>query len=137
MPRLTVPLRKRRAIVERARALRREATLAERLLWERLRNRQMGGVRVRRQQPIGPFIVDFFVPAAKLVIEIDGAVHEGDDEAARDRERERQLEATGLRVLRVRNADVRADLEAVVARVRAALTPRPPLPPKGEGETFE
>jgi very-short-patch-repair endonuclease len=135
MPRLTVPPPKRRAIVERARALRRDATPPERLLWERLRNRQVGGVRVRRQQPIGPFIVDFFVPAAKLVIEIDGTVHEGDDGSAQDRERERLLAATGLRLLRFRNAEVLADLEAVLARVRAALTPRPPLLPKGEGGT--
>jgi len=136
MTRFSVPVEKRRALVERARALRRQATAAERRLWERVRARQLAGVRVRRQQPIGPFIVDFFVPVAKLVIEIDGAVHDDDEQMAQDRERQRQLEAAGVRVLRFRNADVLADVEAVVARMRAALTPpRPPLPPKGEGGT--
>jgi len=121
--RLRVDRRTKHALVQQARAFRKDPTPAEQLLWQRLRSSQLAGLRVRRQQPIGPFIVDFFVPAARLVIEIDGGVHEGAEVQARDAERRRLLETTGLRVLRIRNEEVLSDVEAVVARIEESLTP--------------
>jgi len=132
--RLTVDPRTKRALLLQARTFRKAPTPAEHLLWQRLRNAQLAGLRVRRQQPIGPFIVDFFVAAAKLVIEIDGDVHDGMESQARDVERQRLLEATGLRVLRFRNEEVLEDMQAVVARIEKSLTPLPPLQLRGEGE---
>ena len=120
---LTVDAQTKRRLLQEARCFRKRPTQAEAVLWQRLRCRQLGGLRVRRQQPVGPFIVDFFVPVSRLVIEIDGGVHDDEAQRARDAERQMQLEATGLRVLRFRNAEVLSDLEAVVTKVREALTP--------------
>jgi very-short-patch-repair endonuclease len=131
--RLRVDQTTKRALVQQARTLRRLATPAERLLWRHVRGNQLG-VRVRRQQPVGPFIVDFFVPAVRVVIEIDGSVHDPAHERVRDAERQRQLEAVGFRVLRFRNDEVLADPNGVLARLKEALTPVPPLPEAGEGD---
>jgi very-short-patch-repair endonuclease len=93
-------------------------TFPERLLWSRLRRGALG-VEVRRQAPVGPYVVDFLVPAERLVVEVDGRSHDGQGEA--DRERERALGEMGLRVVRVSNDDVIHDVDAVVAAVRAAI----------------
>jgi very-short-patch-repair endonuclease len=103
----------------RARALRGAPTDAEMRLWSRLRNRQLQGFRFRRQQPIGGFIVDFFCPAAGLIIEVDGGEHA--DRAASDETRTRWLEARGYRVLRFWNNDVLANTDGVVLTIGSAL----------------
>jgi len=87
----------------RGRQLRREQTDAERRLWSRLRRKGLCGLKVRRQQPIGPYIVDFYVATAKLVIELDGAQHGEPDAVGYDRARDESLEGLGLRVLRIDN----------------------------------
>jgi very-short-patch-repair endonuclease len=117
-------------------------TPAERALWEAVRDSRRG-VRFRRQQVIGRFIADFYCDAARLVVEIDGDIH--DQQADYDAARDRQMTALGLRVLRFRNDQVLTDLSAVLAEIDAAiqsgvstrtagedLTPVPPLP-AGEG----
>lgn len=98
-----------------AREKRRHPTPAERLLWERLRRRQLDGYCFRRQHPIDRFIVDFYCAEAGLVIEVDGASHDG--QIALDAERDAILATLGLRVLRVRNEDVLHDLDHVLARI--------------------
>jgi very-short-patch-repair endonuclease len=108
-------------------------TDAERLLWSRLRRRQVFGLRFRRQHPIGPFIADFACTQAKLVVELDGGQHAltGGKDAARTR----WLERSGYRVLRFWNNDVLTHIDAVVYLV-ASATRRPPsltLPPPGGG----
>lgn len=102
----------------RARALRRASTPAERALWARLRGRRLGA-KFRRQQPVGPFFVDFFCPQARLVIELDGAPHFPKPE--RDEVREAYLDALGLTVLRFPNHLVLRHPERVLDRIRAAL----------------
>jgi len=104
---------------DRARELRREETEAEHLLWKRLRNRQLAGVKFRRQHPIGPFIADLCCVDAKLVIELDGEPHASHDEY--DRERTEHLEARGYRVLRFWNDEVLANPEAVLKRIEELL----------------
>ena len=122
-------------LLTRARALRRDMTPAERRLWRALREAELG-VRVRRQVPLGPFIADFYVPAAKLVIEVDGATH---DDPAADSRRDAWLAARGVQVLRVTNTDVVRDIEGVMTAIvrlivsRVAPPPRP-SPARGEGE---
>jgi very-short-patch-repair endonuclease len=81
-------------------------TDAECRLWAILRSTQAGGLRFRRQQPIGPYIVDFFCSAAKLVIELDGDQHGADRKVLYDEVRTQRLEAAGYRVLRFPNAEV-------------------------------
>jgi very-short-patch-repair endonuclease len=103
-----------------ARELRRNMTAAERLLWAAMRDRQIDGLKFRRQHPIGPFILDFCCPAQRLVIEVDGGVHDDEEQAAHDALRTDQLAAYGYRVLRVRNDDVMRDLAAVIETIRRA-----------------
>jgi len=103
----------------RARQLRHDPTPEERLLWQTLRGKQLGGYRFRRQQVIGGFIVDFYCAAAGLVIEVDGSVHE--HTAAYDRERSLALARFRLRVVRVSNNDVVRDLPSVLTRIMRAL----------------
>ena len=95
-----------------AKALRRSMSKPEVLLWRLLRG-SPGGVRFRRQHPVGPYVADFYCPAAKLVIEIDGQVHEHGDQPARDMVRDAYIEAAGLHVLRIPARDVLADPEKV------------------------
>lgn len=93
-----------------ARRLRRALSLPEMLLWRllRVRRRQL---RFRKQHPIGPFVADFYCPAAKLVIEIDGATHNERQNA--DSKRDHYMSSLGLRVIRIPAGDVLADPEAV------------------------
>jgi len=90
---------------DRARNFRQDATDAERKLWSLLRRKRMN-VRFRRQQPIGPYVADFFCPSAALVIELDGSQHADESQLLHDAKRTKWLEANGYRVLRFWNADV-------------------------------
>jgi len=98
--------------------MRRSPTLAEKKLWQRLRRDQLG-VRFRSQVAIGTFIVDFFCPTRRLIVEVDGSVHDARSEA--DAERDRMLTALNLRVVRVRNDDVLQDLDVVLRTIADAL----------------
>jgi len=106
--------------IENARRLRRTATIPERMLWNRLRGVRLAGLKFRRQQPIGPYIVDFFCHEVGLVVEIDGRSHDG--RGTQDFRREEFLRRQqGLQVLRVTNDDVLKETESVLlAILRAA-----------------
>src|SRR5262249_997415 len=93
----------------RARRLRHEMTPAERRLWWRLRRKRLENYRFRRQHPIGRYVVDFFCPSAKLIVELDGGQHGEEENLYRDRERTLWLEARGYRVIRFWNATVMKD----------------------------
>jgi ATP-dependent DNA helicase RecQ len=102
-------------MIDRARELRRSETPPEDLLWLALRNGQLGGMKFRRQHPIGPYIVDFYCHATKLVVEVDGMSH--DDKMAQDAVKSKHIESQGLRLLRVTNEDVMHDLDAVTREI--------------------
>ena len=111
-----------------ARRLRRNMTPAEQKLWEALKGKKLGGLKFRAQQPVGPFILDFYCPARKLVVELDGEVHE--EQADYDEVRTQQLEGYGYRVIRFRSEEVREDLPTVLERILKAAWESPPnLPP--------
>lgn len=93
-------------------------TLAEKILWEKLRANKLG-VHFRRQQVIQGFIVDFYCHKAKLVVEIDGDVH--DLQKEEDERREEALFAMGLRVVRFRNDEIVRDVSAVVGRIKGLI----------------
>ncbi len=114
------------ALLQRAKEMRRDMTPAEKRLWAALRRNQLDGCHFRRQQIIGHFIVDFYCDAARLVIEVDGAVH--DQQIEYDQERTRVLGEYDLRILRFRNEEIMDNLEGALARIRAALRPNPPAP---------
>ena len=101
---------------EQARHLRRNATEAEKRLWEEVRLRKLG-VKFRRQHPIGSYIVDFACPALKLVVEIDGPQHD----LQRDRIRDAELRHRGWTVIRVLNQTVLRDMPYVLRSLRRAL----------------
>jgi very-short-patch-repair endonuclease len=122
----------------RAQRLRRDLTDAERKLWSLLRNRQLGGAKFRRQQPIGSFIADFVCQEHRLIIEADGGQHA---ESATDAARTEFLERVGYRVLRFWNNDILNNMDGVAEVISVALsTPHPaqaapesPSPSRGEG----
>jgi very-short-patch-repair endonuclease len=99
-----------------AKQLRKNSTKAEALLWSRLRNRQMGGIKFRRQQPIGNFIVDFVSFEKRLVIEIDGGQHTSNKH--KDHERDRFLKDSSFKVLRFWNTEVFDNLDGVLEVIR-------------------
>nr|WP_184069300.1 DUF559 domain-containing protein [Sphingosinicella soli] len=105
--------------VPRARRLRREATVFERILWSALRER-LPGPKFRRQVPLGPYIVDFASHRARLIVELDGEGHAFRVDA--DAERSRFLEGEGYRVLRFWNAEVVDNLDGVVDTIGGAAT---------------
>jgi very-short-patch-repair endonuclease len=95
--------------------MRREMTASERLLWQHLRANRLGGLHFRRQQIIDGFIADFFCHAAKLVVELDGGVHE--DRQEYDAERDRRLSTHGLHILRFTNSELKNNLPSVLHKI--------------------
>ncbi len=122
-----------------ARQMRHEPTPAEQVLWKRIRKNQVAGYKFRRQHMIDRFIGDFFCPQARLIIEVDGAIH--DYTVEEDAARQEFLESLGLRVLRFSNADVLQNIEGVLKVIGEVLhnpipTPNPsPTHWGGESDT--
>ncbi|WP_071782726.1 Eco57I restriction-modification methylase domain-containing protein [Planktothrix agardhii] len=119
----------------RAKELRQQQTPAEKVLWECLRDRRFCDAKFRRQHNIDRFIADFYCHSAKLVIELDGSVH--NSQVDQDQERDAWMRSQGLTVLRFRNQEVFDGLERVLLRIMEFL-PSPPAPlPRGEGSKKE
>ncbi len=97
-----------------ARKLRKNQTEAEKILWHKIRKKQINNLSFYRQKIIGNYIVDFYCPNIKLVIEIDGDLHYTDDSKKYDKVRERYLKNLGLRIYRVNNIDIYKNLEGVL-----------------------
>ncbi len=114
---MSVPAPKR----DQARELRKSMTDAERKLWAKLRGKALDDYRFRRQQPIGPYIVDFYCSRKNLVVELDGGQHD-DLCAEHDRKRTLWLEARGYRVMRFWNTDVMRNLDGVLDELSRALS---------------
>jgi very-short-patch-repair endonuclease len=127
-----------RANTEPAGRLRRNQTDAERLLWFRLRDRRLDGLKFKRQVPIERFVVDFFCADAKLIVELDGGHHTQNSE--RDADRTRVLEAMGYLVLRFWNHDVIRNMDGVLEDILSTINrdrsepPHPTPLPSGERE---
>ncbi|MBA2243936.1 MAG: endonuclease domain-containing protein [Gemmatimonadetes bacterium] len=108
-----------------ARELRRSATTAEAVMWEALRAGRLDGLKFRRQHTVGRFVLDFYCPEFKLVVEVDGDIHEQQPEC--DAARSAELIAYGCRILRFRNEEVLNALPAVLDRIRTAALNQSPL----------
>lgn len=124
----------RRDLKQKARTLRSNMTDAEQLLWSRLRRKQVLGVQFYRQRPIGDFVVDFYAPIARLVVEVDGSQHLDDSGRARDARRDAYLRDHGLQVMRFDNLQVLKELDAVMQEIyrtveRALAAGKSPLAP--------
>lgn len=116
----------------RSRQLRQRQTFAEKKLWQAIRGRRLDGLKFLRQHPIDRYFADFACEKARLVIELDGGIHEDDDQASYDLVRQREIESLGWFVLRFLNDEVVHELPKVLdavkvqARMAGALTPHPP-----------
>ena len=126
-----------------ARALRQGMTDAEQTLWSELRRKQIDGVQFYRQKPLGGYIVDFYAPGARLVIELDGSQHFEQEHAQRDAVRDSYLQGLCFQVLRFNNLQVLQELEAVLDEIARVVCERasperdrktnPPQPPFCKG----
>ncbi len=112
-------------IFQRAKELRDNQTSAEALLWNRLSKSQLCGFRFKRQQPISGFIADFYCHASKLVIEVDGSVHNIEAQKEYDRNRTVELENLGLTVIRFTNSEIMNELETILEKIKKHLPAKP------------
>jgi very-short-patch-repair endonuclease len=120
--------RNRPQTLTHAKRLRREMTDAERLLWSKLRRKQMNGWHFRSQAPVPPYIADFACLELGLIVEVDGGQHNIDQE--RDERRTAWLKSKGYRVLRFWNNEVLQNLEGVLETIRLSTLPAPVSPRK-------
>ena len=107
-----------------SRTLRTNLTDAEQVLWQHIRRKQIQGVQFYRQKPLLAFIVDFYCPAAKLVIELDGSQHYDEEHQTKDQARDDTLTELGLQVLRFDNRQVLLETDAVLAVIDATVKKR-------------
>jgi very-short-patch-repair endonuclease len=113
-------------------------TESEQLLWLRVRRKQVADIQFYRQRPIAGFVVDFYAPSAKLVVEVDGSQHFAPEGALQDRRRDLVLQELGLRVLRFDSGTVLRNIDAVIEVIlgvvvdhRREIPPHPPFPKGG------
>jgi len=114
---------------QKRRDLRNNMPQAEVLVWSRIRRQQLAGHRFRRQYSVGPYVIDFYCPALKLAVEIDGLSHLGPAAEAADRERQVFIESFGIRFVRFTNEEVLCDLDGVVEAIAQAACHPPYCPP--------
>ena len=107
-----------------SRDLRNNMTDVEQLLWQRLRRKQILGLQFYRQKPILNFIVDFYCPAANLVIECDGGQHYTAEGLEADRARDQALAQLGLKVLRFDNRQILTEIDGVVEKIYCVVNLR-------------
>ena len=135
-PRIVVPPEIRRRMIEVAREFRKEPTSGERILWNALRGKKLDGIKFRLQQPVGYFVVDFYSSTYRLVVEVDGSIHQSQREA--DAARQEILEGLGLVVLRIETEIIEKNLTMALELIRQSIlktkqNPNSPSPFMGEG----
>jgi len=111
-------------IFEKAKMLRKNMTEAELKLWERLKGKQMLGLRFRPQHPIDMFIADFYCHPVKLVIEIDGGIHQSTYQKEYDFGREGELENWGIQVIRFTNEEIENNINQVIKQIKQTCIKR-------------
>ena len=114
-------IKKNQKQISFARELRQKQTDSEKALWQKLRDKQFEGIKFRRQQPVGPYIVDFISPKEKIIIEIDGGQHNEKEIQKKDEERTVWLEKEGYLILRFWNNEVLFNPGGVLERIREAI----------------
>jgi len=112
----------REAAKQRARRMRHNPSATERVLWDRLRGSRLGGLKFRRQMPMGPYVLDFVCLRFRLIVEADGPFHD----PARDAIRDAWLKDQGFRVLRFSNREIQNEGDAVAERILSAVNELPP-----------
>jgi very-short-patch-repair endonuclease len=106
---------------EKRRILRKNSTEAEVMVWAKLRGNQALGYKFRRQYSVGAYVIDYYCPALKLAVEIDGDSHSGAEAMANDEHRQASIESLGIRFLRFRNEDIYENLEGVLKAIAEVI----------------
>jgi len=104
-------------LYEHAKQMRKNPTEAEDILWHRLKNKQVAGLKFRRQHPVDRFIADFYCHERKLVIELDGDIHAQNEQRDLDKGRTETLNEFGITVLRFKNEEILNDVEEVIKKI--------------------
>ena len=102
----------------KAQFLRRNETKAEKLLWEKLRNNQLEGLKFRRQHPVNIYIADFYCHKFKLIIELDGDYHDQEEQKQKDEVRTEVLRLNDLKIIRFKNEEVEQDINQVLTMIK-------------------
>ena len=122
---------------DKRRELRRTSPRAERLMWQQLRDRRLGGWKFRRQYGIAHYVADFYCVECRLVVELDGSSHEGEDAAEYDLNRQNYFQSLGFRVVRFQNEDIYNNINGVLETLLnfclEATPSKSPSPSQGEG----
>ena len=105
-------------LFSKAQFLRRNETKAEKLLWEKLRNNQLEGLKFRRQHPVNIYIADFYCHKFKLIIELDGDYHNQEEQKQKDEVRTEVLRLNGLKIIRFKNEEVEQDINQVLTTIK-------------------
>ena len=108
---------KNKELVRNAKVLRNNMTRAEIILWSRLRERKINGYKFRRQQPILYYIVDFYCPELKLIIEVDGEIHSLQEKTSYDIKRDNILKINGYYIIRLTNLEIETDLDSTINKI--------------------
>lgn len=103
------------------RELRQNMTKAEEMLWQRIRNKQLCGVKARRQYGFGPYVIDFYIPKVYLAIEVDGKIHLSKEQRQRDLNKDTFLRKNRVEVIRIKNEEIFSDLDAVVTKLETIV----------------
>jgi very-short-patch-repair endonuclease len=111
----------RKEIFENAKDLRKNETEAEKILWQKLRNRKCEGLKFRRQHPVKEFILDFYCHEYLLGIEVDGSIHKIEEVAEYDINRQAEIENLGITVLRITNEEILNDKAIVLAKIKSTI----------------
>jgi len=116
-----------RLLKERRQLLRCETTATEQKLWQELRDRRLRGLKFFRQYSVGPYILDFYCPAIRLSIEIDGSQHAEESQVYYDKDRTLYLQSYDIREIRFWNHEVNHDLKGVILKIIDTIDTSPPL----------
>ncbi len=112
--------RTKKILTDLSKNLRQNSTFAEKILWEKLRNKQFYGIKFRRQEPIGDYIVDFISFQKNLIIEIDGGYHKKSEQKEYDKYRDNYLKFNDAIILRFTNDDIINNLDKVLFEIKDA-----------------
>lgn len=113
---------KNKGLVKKARQIRNNMTKPEIILWSRIMSKKIQGIKFRRQQPILNYIVDFYNHELKLIIEIDGEIHDNSEIAINDMDRENDLISHGFNVLRFKNYEIETELSRVLQKINSVIS---------------
>jgi very-short-patch-repair endonuclease len=114
-----------RKIVDNAKSLRKKITPAEKLLWENLRNRKLNNIKFRRQHPIERFVADFYCHEKKLVIELDGGIHNDPNQKEYDDGRTAEIEKYNIRIIRFKNEEILNNIKNVLEKIKEIINSSP------------